>query len=387
MGSLRTMHRLAVLLLLSSACHALITQPQLRPTPRMMQPRATALMAAAAAESEGSSVASSTVNLVKAIVGSGVLSLPVGVAAFSSSRKALIPAFALLSVIGTLSAYCFAMVGRVCEATGTSTWGEAWKKTVGEKSAWIPSSFVALLCASASLQYTMVIGDSFSSVFAAVGLPKVIASRNGAIALITGLCTLPLSLLPNLEMLKYTSSLGIGGIIYTAAFMCLRATGHYAPGMALHATVAPQLQPSFSATPLPIVKSVLEVFRSTKVFVLLSILATSFCAHMLAPNFYNELSPGESESGAAQQPRASKLARFNLLVGSGFGLSGMLSAAVMIAGYLTFGAASDGYILNNYAQEDRLAQVARIAVGMSIVCTYPIIHQGLRDTTMEAYAA
>jgi sodium-coupled neutral amino acid transporter 11 len=277
------MHRLAVLLLLSSACHALITQPQLRPTPRMMQPRATALMAAAAAESEGSSVASSTVNLVKAIVGSGVLSLPVGVAAFSSSRKALIPAFALLSVIGTLSAYCFAMVGRVCEATGTSTWGEAWKKTVGEKSAWIPSSFVALLCASASLQYTMVIGDSFSSVFAAVGLPKVIASRNGAIALITGLCTLPLSLLPNLEMLKYTSFLGIGGLLYTAGFMVARV-GAYKPASALHDAVPAAMRPKFTDG------FTLASMLQPKVFVLLSILATAFCAHFLSPQFLTQLS-------------------------------------------------------------------------------------------------
>ena len=41
-------------------------------------------------------------------------------------------------------------------------------------------------------------------------MPKLLASRSGAIAVVTALCTLPLSLLPNLEMLKYTSFLGIG---------------------------------------------------------------------------------------------------------------------------------------------------------------------------------
>ena len=152
------MRKLAVLVLLSTT-HALIPQ-QLRPQLSSRLTRSHSLVATATeSESTGSSVASSTVNLVKAIVGSGVLSLPVGIAAFSSSRKALIPALAMLSVIGTLSAYCFAMVGRVCTATRTNTWGAAWKETVGEKSAWIPSSFVAILCASASLQYTMVIVD------------------------------------------------------------------------------------------------------------------------------------------------------------------------------------------------------------------------------------
>ena len=237
----------AVALLLSTA-DALVPQQQVRPQLPVRLSRTAPLVAAATdSESTGSSVASSTVNLVKAIVGSGVLSLPVGIAAFSSSRKALIPALTMLSVIGTLSAYCFAMVGRVCVATGTTTWGAAWKKAVGEKSAWIPSSFVAILCASASLQYTMVIGDSFAPIFAQAGLPALVSSRNGAIALVTGLCTLPLSLLPNLEMLKYTSFLGIGGLLYTAAFMAGRV-GAYKPGLAngFHEAVAPNLRPKFA---------------------------------------------------------------------------------------------------------------------------------------------
>eukprot|EP00964_Phaeocystis_antarctica_P039596 scaffold22648_cov59-Phaeocystis_antarctica.AAC.1 len=238
---------LAALVLLSTA-DALIPQQQLRPQlPARLSRSAPLVAAATESESTGSSVASSTVNLVKAIVGSGVLSLPVGIAAFSSSRKALIPALVMLSVIGTLSAYCFAMVGRVCVATGTNTWGAAWKETVGEKSAWIPSSFVAILCASASLQYTMVIGDSFAPIFAQAGLPKLIASRSGAIALVTALCTLPLSLLPNLEMLKYTSFLGIGGLLYTAAFMAGRV-GAYKPGLAngFHEAVPAALRPKFT---------------------------------------------------------------------------------------------------------------------------------------------
>ena len=58
----------------------------------------------------------------------------------------------------------------------------------------------------------------------------------------------------------------------------------------------------------------------------------------------------------------------------------------MGAGYLTFGGAADGYILNNYASTDRLAQLARMAIGGSIVTTYPLLHQGLRDTVQEALA-
>jgi len=69
---------LAALVLLSTA-DALIPQQQLRPQlPARLSRSAPLVAAATESESTGSSVASSTVNLVKAIVGSGVLSLPVG---------------------------------------------------------------------------------------------------------------------------------------------------------------------------------------------------------------------------------------------------------------------------------------------------------------------
>ena len=95
-----------------------------RRDPGVARARETVLAAAAAEEGSGqggASLTASSINLVKAIVGSGVLSLPVGIAAFSSSRRALTPAVALLFLIGAVSAYCFSMVSRVCEGTVSGT--------------------------------------------------------------------------------------------------------------------------------------------------------------------------------------------------------------------------------------------------------------------------
>ena len=52
-------------------------------------------------------------------------------------------------------------------------------------------------------------------------------------------------------------------------------------------------------------------------------------------------------------------------------------------GFLTFGGASNGYILNNYANTDRLATVARVAVASSLVFSYPLCFVGLRDGIRE----
>ena len=111
---------------------------------------------------------------------------------------------------------------------------------------------------------------------------------------------------------------------------------------------------------------------------LVSILASAFLCHFVAPNFYNELTPGE---GAAADAGPRKMKRFSLLTVSSFALSAVLTGVVMTAGFLTFGGASDGYILNNYAPTDRLAQLARVAIGSQIVFTYPFLHLGLREST------
>ena len=103
----------------------------LRLPPRLVAPRQkfkTSLLAEAEAaappaeapKEEGASVAASTVNLVKSIVGAGVLALPAGVAAFSDAGPALWPATALITALGAASAFSFGVLGRVCGAYGAA---------------------------------------------------------------------------------------------------------------------------------------------------------------------------------------------------------------------------------------------------------------------------
>ena len=74
----------------------------------------------------------------------------------------------------------------------------------------------------------------------------------------------------------------------------------YKPGTALHTAVPPALRPRFDSA----------LAFSPKVFVLVSILASAFLCHFVAPNFYNELTPGE---GAAADAGSRKMKRFSLL--------------------------------------------------------------------------
>ena len=83
-------------------------------------------------------------NLVKGIVGAGVLSLPAGVAAFGDEKSAVLPAAGLVSVAGALSGYNFSLIGRLCAWTGATSYAGAWEKSIGEASAFIPATAVCV---------------------------------------------------------------------------------------------------------------------------------------------------------------------------------------------------------------------------------------------------
>ena len=59
---------------------------------------------------------------------------------------------------------------------------------------------------------------------------------------------------------------------------------------------------------------------------LLSIMATAFCAHFLSPQFLSQLSTTKAADGTEE----SKLSRFNILTAGGFLLSAVLSAPLTL---------------------------------------------------------
>ena len=84
-------------------------------------------------------VSSEIFNLVKAIVGVGVLSLPAGIAAFGSAPSAVIPAMIMICVMGSLAGYEFSLIGRICHLTDATSYRSAWEKTIGDSTSWIPA--------------------------------------------------------------------------------------------------------------------------------------------------------------------------------------------------------------------------------------------------------
>ncbi len=312
-------------------------------------------------------VGSSIINLSKNIVGSGVLALAAGVAAFSASPLAIVPALALLLFLGGVSGYSFSLIARVGDEMGTDTYKDTWAKIFGSRLSIIPALTIAFKTYVGGLSYSIILGDSFASIASLVGAPTLLRSSNFWICALSAFVLLPLSLLRDLSSLAIGSVIGTAGTLYTAFFIWLRLLdGSYAAGGAFHGAIAASARPHFVAA------STARPLLNPSAFVLVSMLATAFLAHYNAPKYFNELAVPADGSLTKQQA-------FTRVCAGAFGLAAILCGSIMAGGYLTFGGASQGLILNNYATSDPLAFLARLGISASILFSYPLNFVGLRE--------
>ena len=238
-------------------------------------------------------------------------SSPAGIGAFGNAPGAILPATALIGTIGFFSAYGFSLIGRVCSYTGGVSYRDAWSKTVGDSSSWIPAVTCTFKTCMAILAYSMILADTGRALLAAAGVE---ATRNAALLGITGTTLLPLCLLKNLSSLAPFSLLGIGGMFYTTFAMAARYLGGAyklgspavkggapaVPAGKYLADVAANFQPKFGNLGA-------SAALSPNVFILISMLSTAYMAHFNAPKFFVEL-------------KDNTIKRYNTVVGTSFGI-------------------------------------------------------------------
>lgn len=316
-----------------------------------------------------SSVGESTVNLIKNIVGAGMLSLPAGVAAFSSSPTALVPSVILTVLAGVISAFSFVLIADACQRTGESSYATVWGRAVSPNTSWLPRVACLAKAGIGCVSYSMILGDCLSRILSPLGLPALIVSREASMLLLTVAVIFPLCSLKSLAPLAKFSVLGVLSNVYIGAFILLRCfDGSYGPHGVFSAG-AP-VQPSFSDHS----GGVWSTLAHSQVTVLLSILATAYLAHYNAPLYWEQLDPG---------PSGNKKGRFVLVSVLAFTGAAAIFSLVMIGGFLTFGGNSLGLILNNYAAADKFAGLARVAIALSLTTAYPLVFFNVRKQVLD----
>jgi len=304
---------------------------------------------------EKASISSSVFNLVNNVAGAGILTLSSGVA----SGTGWIPAIMICATLAALSGHCFSIIGEACELTGESDFKGLWKRTIGERSAYLVDSMIAIMCLSCSVIYSGILGDVFTPLLKQAGFPDQWNGRASNIVFITSVLLFPLSLIKDLSALAFTSILGFGAILYTVLFITMR----YFDGTYM----LPEgkfLQDGLIMTPSFKTASIWNFgFKS---LILVSNFGLAYIAHYNAPNFYRSLKDTNSK-------------RFRSMVNKSFFTLVILYTATMMAGYATFGDVCQGNILLNYHPNDVLSTFARLATGFSILFGFPLVVCGARE--------
>jgi len=103
---------------------------------------------------------------------------------------------------------------------------------------------------------------------------------------------------------------------------------------------------------------------------LVNALAVAFLCHYNGCKYYREYinhTPG----------------RFRQTVGIAFSVVSCMFAVAMLFGYMTFNQISEAVILNNYSTDDLMINIARLAMGLANVFSFPLMFSGLREQAIE----
>jgi amino acid permease len=252
------------------------------------------------------------------------------------------------------------MIARTALITGKTTFAEQWAKLIGEGSSWIPTLVLIAVCFGNTIEYLCFVADLLAGSLPAFGLPL---SRTLCTWLFALFPTLPLCFLKDLSALAPTSLLGLFSVIYLVIVIVLRSfDGSYAPGGHFYVELPVASKPSVPQG---------HLFQfGLPSLVLINALAMGFLPHYNGCKYYRELED--------HNPK-----RFLKCTMAGMGAAAFLYSIAMLAGYRSFGSATQSVITESYSSDDLLINIARVAIGSSILFSFPIMFSGLREAFLQ----
>jgi len=304
-------------------------------------------------------IPSEVANMTKNLIGGGVLSLSGGMAMFANDRSASFSVFFWVILLGAVFGYFSLLIGKSCEMSLSGTYRECWERTVGQRGGLLVAITNTLDPLLGIFANASILAQSLKLLLEGINIYMTVVE---CLLAITIVYLLPLCLMRNLEALAPFSAMGMAAV--TTAFACMLIRyldGSYRTGGEYYDDIPPYMQPKFGTESRPL---------SIDALPFVCMVYTSFDMHYNSPRFYAEL-------------KNANVPRFGQVIGYSFGLTAIVYFSIAIVGFLTFGAHSDSYILNNYSSKDSLATVSRLAIGLCSLVSYPLNFIGVRDNCLD----
>lgn len=298
------------------------------------------------------------INLAKALLGFGMLSLP-SAASAAGGAEYLIPLSFLTIFFGMIGAYTFTIIGKVCDDEDVLSYKQAWEKTIGKGAAFVIPSSIFFQCYLCCVSILIIIVDIISSLMKMTKLPLKI-HRSAILIPLLFLVLFPLTTVQDFNAIAKFSFVGLCGSILTTFILVYR---YFLPYHHLQqADVDTQSSSSNSA-------NLANVIRFC------AVLSVSYYAHCLSPEMNRDLRKNAKKE-------ESSFASVALI---GFGITSTLILIMTIFGVLCFKGNVRAMVLNNFDNSDSLAIVARIAVGISVLTSYPLNFKPMVESLEEIF--
>ncbi|XP_030340496.1 probable sodium-coupled neutral amino acid transporter 6 isoform X2 [Strigops habroptila] len=317
-------------------------------------------------QSHGSSFGFSVLNLMNAIIGSGILGL-----SYSMANTGIVGFSILLLIVASLASYSVFLLLSMCTQTAVTSYEDLGLFAFGSPGKVLVAITIIIQNIGAMSSYLLIVKSE---------LPGAVAGflsedENGSwyldgrlLLLITSVCIVfPLALLPKIGFLGYTSSLSFFFTVYFALVIMIKKW----------------------SIPCPLSSAVetLQVSNSTgdckaKLFHLskesayaIPTMAFSFLCHTSVLPIYCEL----------QSPSKSRMQNVTV---TGIGLSFLIYFMSALFGYLTFYDKVDSELLQGYSRylpHDTIIMTVKVAILFAVLLTVPLIHFPARKAVLMVF--
>mmetsp|Transcript_4930 Transcript_4930/g.14417 ORF Transcript_4930/g.14417 Transcript_4930/m.14417 type:complete len:676 (-) Transcript_4930:239-2266(-) len=312
---------------------------------------------------------SATFSLIATMVGGGVLSLP-----YAMSQCGLVLGVLVLLISALLSAWTLDMLVECARATGRSTYELVGHAAFGEWCRKLTVLLVFSMTWLATVAYFVLLQDLLAPTAELVA-PSMFAgsSQEGvrrSVGTVAAVALAPMCYKGNLSALRFLCFASVGSVLLVGLVLAYKAI---AAGVGEREILL--MRPDKTSGPLLItpVMSLWPVSYTQALYVF-PMFGISFLCHFNALPTHHEL----------QRPTRQRMRR---VLGLCLGFTTALYFFVSIAGYAWAGECTCGNILLNFARDDVLIAVGRVALGLVLMCNFPLVVQPSRNALFRLIIA
>ena len=319
------------------------SEPEMLPISPSVYRKSSASINLIVGEEENQGVATNfgtIINVCNNIFGVGLLTLP-----YAFSKFSLIPGYVLIFLMCALSIYTFVLLARVCSMTNQYNYRDMATALYGKAMGYIVQGIMLCYTFGSCIAHAAVVGDNFIECFK-LFFPDIELLQNRAfiVPIMAVVFIFPISMCKTLQGLRFTSVLAVSGVI-----VC---------------TIAAVIEECLYGK---VNETVSYASFSTDTFLAMPVMCVAFASHYNAPRYYMEL-------------KNRSIPRFFGLLCASFGIVLFTYYLIGTSGYLQFGSATVGNILNNYDTKSIYATIARLCMGINMVFSYPMAYFSLRTS-------